>query len=814
MQVLLLIILLIAVVLIITLKQEMAGKIDILEDRIDNLRQLLERVNINQQTAEHKAAEDNRQQQPVYTPPPVTPIPVFSSIVKSPPLHEPEPEEIISQPKAAVVEPIEFVQPEPEAVPAFAAASYDSFSASPPQAAGPEKTFFEKNPDLEKFIGENLANKIGIAILVLGIGFFVKYAIDQQWISETGRVFIGILCGGILISIAHRLRNSFSAFSSVLVGGGIAVLYFTIAIAFHEYRLLSQVAAFLLMVVITGFSVLFSIVYDKRELAVLSIIGGFATPFMLSTGEGNYVVLFSYLLILNAGMLVLAYHKKWSIVYLISYAFTILIYGGWLLNKFNPQMTAGALTFATAFYLVFFFMNIINNLKERTSIRELEIWLLLSNTFLYYAAGMYVLHNPVGYDYRGLFTASMGVFNFIFAYALFRNKRVDKNIIYLLIGLVLTFISLAAPVQLEGNHITLFWSAEAVLLLWLAQKSGIKLIKYTSVIVMGLMMVSLIMDWAQIYQSYTTELNVLVNKGYITSLVSLASLVVTYKLLREEDADEYMPVSQYKSFLVYTSACLVYLFNLLELHYHLRANIDLASTRYIILGTYNMVFLLLIVLMRNRLPAADKVINLPGYAGVLAVVAYLVAYYPFTLTERTEYLLNRVSALGFAFHYLLLALVLVISALGLRNFIKNPPVEKFNRFTWWFFIGAFVFIASTELDNIILMISHNPGLMNKSVILRHSHKIGYPILWGVSAFILIAIGMKEKIKDLRIISLTLLTITLLKLFLFDIRGISEAGKIIAFISLGVLLLVVSFMYQKLKKLLLDDNNLVTEKETE
>ncbi|MBA3899851.1 MAG: DUF2339 domain-containing protein, partial [Bacteroidetes bacterium] len=148
----------------------------------------------------------------------------------------------------------------------------------PPSPPPPPKPgFFDRNPDMEKFIGENLANKIGIAILVLGIGFFVKYAIDQDWINEIGRVFIGIICGGILIGIAHRLRKTFTAFSSVLVGGGIAVLYFTIAIAFHEYQIFSQTQAFLLMAGITAFSVLLSLGYNKQELAVLSILGGFGT---------------------------------------------------------------------------------------------------------------------------------------------------------------------------------------------------------------------------------------------------------------------------------------------------------------------------------------------------------------------------------------------------------------------------------------------------------------------------------------------------------------------------------------------------------
>src|SRR6218665_2157487 len=137
------------------------------------------------------------------------------------------------------------------------------------------ENFKENNPDIEKFIGENLINKIGILILVLGISFFVKYEIDKDWINEPARVGIGILAGALVMGIAHRLRKNYSAFSSVFVAGAISIFYFTIGIAFHDYHLFSQTVAFIIMVVITIFSVFVSVSYGRKELAVLSLIGGF-----------------------------------------------------------------------------------------------------------------------------------------------------------------------------------------------------------------------------------------------------------------------------------------------------------------------------------------------------------------------------------------------------------------------------------------------------------------------------------------------------------------------------------------------------------
>src|SRR5258708_5780780 len=205
---------------------------------------------------------------------------------------------------------------------------FQRMDETPPPPAGEKHNpdFFDRHPDMEKFIGENLISKIGIAVLVLAIGFFVKYAIDNDWIGPVGRVGVGLLCGGILIGIAHWLRDQYKAFSSVLVGGGLAVLYFTIALAYHEYQLFNQTTAFVIMLVVTTFSVLLSLLYDRQELAIIALAGGFITPFLVSNGRGDYVVLFSYLLILNTGLLVIAYNKIWRLLNILSFGFSAVVF--------------------------------------------------------------------------------------------------------------------------------------------------------------------------------------------------------------------------------------------------------------------------------------------------------------------------------------------------------------------------------------------------------------------------------------------------------------------------------------------------------
>ena len=740
------------------------------------------------------------------------------SVPSAPPILEPEPVHSVS----AVTSPE--IEPEPVLVrpsvqePVIPAEPKPSFS----------QRFMAENPDLEKFIGENLINKIGIAILVAGIGYFVKFAIDQNWINEIGRVLIGVLAGGLLLGLAHRIRHTFGAFSSVLVAGGLSVLYFTIAIAFSDYKIFSQTAAFGLMVVITGFSVLLAIAYDRVELAVMSLIGEFATPFMVSTGQGNYVVLLSYLLILDMGMLVLAYFKKWTIVHFVAYAFTVLLYGSWLglyvLDAPNAPYS-GALIFATLFYVVFMAMNLIYNLRAGIKFSALEISLLLSNTAFYYAAGMLILANVRQGAYQGLFTAGLAIVNFGIATLLYRRGTVDRTLIYLLIGLVITFASLTVPVQLDGNFITMFWALEAVLLLWLAQRSGLTLLATGAVIMMGLMLISLTMDWSALYvvESIPARplLPILFNKAFITSLIAIISLVVTHRLLRNQSSPfkfwlGQVSVAAYQRTIGYLTVLITYFAGAYELDYQATIAFGYGANRTILLGAYNLIFVAALLLIARRYPVRNRLLQATTL-GLIILLLYVLLFDPAVHDLLGTYFQgNETSLVGYPVHYL--SLVCVLGLLFLLHTLRPslaPLPPLIDRLWPWFLGFVLVYTASSELFSHVVYFSFSgadiPTLPAQKIavadryadLLTQINKVGLPILWGVCAFAFMYVGLTRRNRPFRILSLSLFALTLLKLFLYDLRGISEGGRIAAFISLGALLLIISFMYQRIKRLILD-----------
>lgn len=688
---------------------------------------------------------------------------------------------------------------------------------------------FSDRNKLEEFIGGNLFNKIGIIVLVLGLAYAVKYAIDKDWIGNVGRVAIGLISGGILIGIAHSLRKKYNAFSSVLVGGGLATLYFTISLAFHEYNLFTIEAAFLIMVIITAFAVVLSLVYNRIELAVFALFGGFASPLLVSTGEGNYIVLFSYILILNVGMMILASFKKWHLINIISYVSTILLYGAWFIStEVNSTVFPyiGAFIFATAFYLVFFHMNIINNLRTKAIMSGVEVSILISLTFLYYGTGLYCIE-ALDLPYKGIFTIILAVFNFIYAFIFFRNSKIDRRMVYLLIGLVLTFISLTAPAQLEGNYITIFWAAEAALLLWLYAKSGLKLARITSIIVTFLMIISWIIDIYDVYYSYNSEqLQIVFNKGFITGLFVSASLVVSILTIKQLSQDEKLlwriNNGIYRILLTVFAIIALYVTCMVEIAAQAINYTTYSYSASLFGGAFNALYLVLLMIFGNKL----KVKQLRTVLYLLSVVYafYFISIYNSEIIEsfRNLYLMQKAAFWFYGFHYLTTFLLFGLLSLMLANTkqtaLNNETMQKIMQ---WFVVFIGMFVLSAELEHIIVIAGYNtPTLINVVPenfeyefeiqfydIVRQlqsdARLAGFPVLWGIGSFVLMLLGLRLKMLNLRIIALVLFFITLIKLFTYDVWQMPDGGKILAFILLGVILLVVSFLYQKLKQIIFE-----------
>jgi len=668
---------------------------------------------------------------------------------------------------------------------------------------------------MEEWASKNL-KFVGIGVFVLGMVYFVKYAIDNEWINESGRILIGVLTGAGLIGVAHFLRVRYQAFSSVLIGGGVSILYFSFYWAYQQYGLFGQLPTFAIMVVITGFTVAISLAYDRQELTIIAAIGGFATPFLASRGEGNYVALFSYLTLLNLGILAIAFHKKWPWPNRVAYTLTVLTFGGWLstvaFSETLPQM--GAFAFATVFYGLFFAMNVAFNVRYNVKFAFAEIMLLLSNHLFYFLAGMTIIgawqNTPLG----GAFAGCLAILNLGLAYLFYRPafvaERVDKLLVYLLLGSGLTFASLIAPITFRGNVITLFWAAETCLLWWLGQRSGLRLFREASVIVLVLMFTSLLADWQQFYQQnlfeydlagkyvrkYTTP--ILFHPAFASSLGALLALSGLRWLSGQDPGIElgFSPTARKRIFTLALFG-LAYVALLVELTFqatNLGWSYQLATMASII---YSASYVLVMWLFAPRI-GENYFTTLCVFVSGLIIFAYPFKAHFDAVSARDSYLLQEMPIVSFALHYVALMLFVLLAIKMIRALQRLEKNRDRNlNVALWVGCGLLVFHASAEFSHSYVLLKYHPPLL-PSELGSDSQALGYVILWGLCSLVFMVVGIRGRRKELRLIALSLFAVALGKFFLFDFLRINLLGRIISLVGLGAILLLVAFLYEKLK----------------
>jgi hypothetical protein len=455
---------------------------------------------------------------------------------------------------------------------------------------------------------------------------------------------------------------------------------------------------------------------------------------------------------------------------------------------------------------MYFIINIAHNIREKEKFIASDFGILLAGTSLYFAAGLYSLDKMNAPEFKGLFSASMGIYNLAASYFLFRKQKADTNILYLLIGITLTFISITAPIQLHGNYITLFWASEAVLLYWLFTKARIGIIQFASILVWLLMLISLFMDWSHLYIIQHTAIKIIANEGFITSIFAAAATYLLFILRRRDNETSSATGNKLIPHpMVFRLGAIVLLFlaGALEINFQFSYYYPDTNFNMLYLLLYTTLFLSIVSYVSPKIKWANLHWQTIALLLSISVLLYLLFETQVFFIQQNMLIHNN-NGVHMLAHWATALLAATALYRLMRLFKSNSDSMKdlFNFSAWIMCIVAVIYLSS-EIALIVnnLFYSETNPLEN---IQRIYIKTGLPILWGVCSFGFMWLGMQYKYRPLRIISLSLFTLTLAKLFIFDIRNIPAGGKIAAFFCLGILLLIVSFMYQRLKKIIIDN----------
>jgi len=245
----------------------------------------------------------------------------------------------IEAPPSAPLAPVPVVEPPPLPV------------AAPEAEPVPEA---ESTRALETRVGLTWINRIGTVTVILAAAFFFKYAVDNQWIGEAGRVVLGVLAGFATLAFGeYTWRKGYRIYAQGITATGIAILYLSFWAAFQVYHLVPQGFAFALMVATTAMAAALAIHYGALAISALGLIGGFLTPVLLSSNVDRPWALFSYLLLLDMGAMAVARAQRWRALQGLAMAGTAFLYIAWFADRFNGGKQTVATVFALAYYALF-----------------------------------------------------------------------------------------------------------------------------------------------------------------------------------------------------------------------------------------------------------------------------------------------------------------------------------------------------------------------------------------------------------------------------------------------------------------------------
>ncbi|WP_209405991.1 DUF2339 domain-containing protein [Pseudozobellia sp. WGM2] len=676
--------------------------------------------------------------------------------------------------------------------------------------------------NLEKFIGENLINKIGIVITVIGVAIGAKYSIENELISPLTRIILGNLTGLGLLGFAIKLKQKYENYSAVLTSGALAILYFITFAAYSFYGLYLQLVTFALMVLFTIFGVVASLNYNKQIIAHIGLVGAYAVPFLLSDGSGKASILFSYMTIINIGILVISIKKYWKPLFYAAFGFTWLIFASWLIFTFKTEEHFSlALLFTILFFIIFYATFLSNKLINTEKFLRSDIVLLLLNSFVFYALGYYLLNgHEIGKEYLGLFTLANAIVHFAVSIILFTKKLADRNLFHLVAGLVLVFVTIAIPVQLDGNWVTLLWVMIGALLFWFGRTKKVLFYEFLSYPLLFLAFISLNHDWGQGYAKGYLEASAItpvLNVYLLTSFLFLVSLAfinwVNTKFSGNILHGQNSKLSRIVDYAI-PSLFLLILYSAfyLEIDYYwhrayIESEIELLSkNNYDLINfgdiwslNYSLGFVAALAFINMKKIKNRNLGICTLFVGLLACFAFLSGGL-YILSELRESYLNGILAEHFeisffnvTIRYVSIAffalLLLAIKKIILQPFMKTDLKVPFELLMH----TSILWVLSSELLNWMDIFGSN-----------QIYKLGLSILWGLYSLILIGLGIWKRKKYLRYSAMGLFAITLLKLFFYDIASLNTISKTIVFVSLGILLLIISFLYNKYKNLIAED----------
>lgn len=667
------------------------------------------------------------------------------------------------QPAAAkppVAETAAPVQPAPAIAPA----------APPPlpptPTAAPAKPDTGGTSNIESQIGVRVAGWIGAALVLLAGGFFVTYAIQHAWLSPAMRIMLGILGGAALVVIGQVMdRKSYPLLARMLTAAGGGLAYFSVYAARGVYKLIDAPTAFGGLVAVSLVVLALSMLYRNQWIALGSLLAAYFVPVLTSSGTRDGIFLLGYIAAINLPVMALGLQRHWQILYNTDAVLAWLAWfvaAGEQLNGLGKDAVTARLVFAGIFFLQFTALHMIKLWRETVARRPLDLARLSLNSLAMLTAVYLTLRDANLEKWTGLAMIIGAVVHVALAAAARRRLPLFTDDALAFLICAATFAALALPLQLDGAWVSAGWAIEGALLAWFAGRIASPVLRAVSICVTALGLgKSLIYDPSLYDNPPRLFLNGRFGAGLLAALSFAAQARWTYRTDKETSG----PRNQAD----WIGAAALF-----------------AAA---IVAVWECVFVL-----------EDS----PAGAAIGSLMVAAMAAFAFRAALESSAL--RIAAL----------VLLMVACVKMMTFDLFTILDASRKDWTWMWNGYVPGLAiacglvgwaagsgrSRSVAALhILAIAAAIGVISAEISRSTSPWQGAAItlFWAASAFLIVGTGLVRQRRYLRWAGLILLGISVLKTLLVDLADLKDLPRIAAFLGAGVLLLVLSFVYQRLAR---------------
>lgn len=364
---------------------------------------------------------------------------------------------------------------------------------------------------------QNLA-KFGIAILVLGVLFFLNYLDNQGIIGPVFKYIAGLSFGITLLGIGEYLKNKTRKYTNLLRGAAFIILYLTLFIGYIMFKIVALPLTLGLIISVLAISIVISIRENDELPFTLGVLGAYAVSFLINLNfynlnQENSLGILSYILILNIAVLVVSYFKQWINSAVIGFVFTWTIFTSIL----SSDVDKGVLfIFSTIFGLQYLIVFLLQDFKK-DKIMEKTVFLTVINTIVYLMIFYKLVVGTLWFDYVGFIVALLGVFHFSVYMTLKNINKTSEGVISLThFVIAILLVTVAVPLQFDGPLVTMIWFFEGLVLSFLSVLKDFKNKPIMYVLGFGSIIAGILhMNMFGDYENVLKNGHVILNQSYL-----------------------------------------------------------------------------------------------------------------------------------------------------------------------------------------------------------------------------------------------------------------------------------------------------------